>query len=123
MIKRIGKLKQKKGAVLFVVIAIMTLLIAMASTAYYTARGAHNTVVSNYNYSQLYMSAISVGRENISEVIIEIIYRIAAHIRSGSTTSVRLSVCGKFDLYNNTVNCSIDNRCTAVCEFIDYLLV
>lgn len=69
MIKRIGKLKQKKGAVLFVVIAIMTLLIAMASTAYYTARGAHNTVVSNYNYSQLYMSAISVA-DMVSEAVI-----------------------------------------------------
>ena len=70
MIKRIGKLKQKKGAVLFVVIAIMTLLIAMASTAYYTARGAHNTVVSNYNYSQLYMSAISVA-DMVSEAVIK----------------------------------------------------
>lgn len=69
MIKRIGKLKQKKGAVLFVVIAIMTLLIAMASTAYYTAKGAHNTVVSNYNYSQLYVSAISVA-DMISEAVI-----------------------------------------------------
>lgn len=69
MIKRIGKLRQKKGAVLFVVIAIMTLLIAMASTAYYTARGAHNTVVSNYNYSQLYMSAISVA-DMVSEAVI-----------------------------------------------------
>ena len=69
MIKRIGKLKQKKGAVLFVVIAIMTLLIAMASTAYYTARGAHNTVVSNYNYSQLYLSAISVA-DMVSEAVI-----------------------------------------------------
>lgn len=69
MIKRIGKLKQKKGAVLFVVIAVMTLLIAMASTAYYTARGAHNTVVSNYNYSQLYLSAISVA-DMVSEAVI-----------------------------------------------------
>lgn len=69
MIKRIGKLKQQKGAVLFAVIAVMTLLIAMASTAYYTARGAHNTVVSNYNYSQLYMSAISVA-DMISESVI-----------------------------------------------------
>lgn len=69
IIKRIGKLKQQKGAVLFTVIAIMTLLIAMASTAYYTARGAHNTVVSNYNYSQLYISAVSVA-DMISESVI-----------------------------------------------------
>ncbi len=61
LMKRIGKMKQKKGAVLFAVIAVMALLIAMASTAYYTARSAYNSVVSNYNYSQLYLSAISVA--------------------------------------------------------------
>lgn len=61
LMKRIGRMKQKKGAVLFAVIAVMALLIAMASTAYYTARSAYNSVVSNYNYSQLYLSAISVS--------------------------------------------------------------
>ncbi len=61
LMKRISKMRQKKGAVLFAVIAVMTLLIAMASTAYYTARSAYNSVVSNYNYSQLYLSAISVS--------------------------------------------------------------
>lgn len=61
LMKRIGRMKQKKGAVLFAVVAVMALLIAMASTAYYTARSAYNSVVSNYNYSQLYLSAISVS--------------------------------------------------------------
>ena len=61
LMKRIGRMKQKKGAVLFAVIAVMALLITMASTAYYTARSAYNSVVSNYNYSQLYLSAISVS--------------------------------------------------------------
>lgn len=61
IMKRIGRMRQKKGAVLFAVIAVMALLIAMASTAYYTARSAYNSVVSNYNYSQLYLSAISVS--------------------------------------------------------------
>lgn len=61
LMKKIGKMKQKKGAVLFAVIAVMTLLIAMASTAYYTARSAYNSVISNYDYSQLYLSAISVS--------------------------------------------------------------
>lgn len=61
LMKRIGKMKQKKGAVLFAVIAVMSLLIAMASTAYYTAKSAYNSVVSNYDYSQLYLSAISVS--------------------------------------------------------------
>lgn len=61
MMKCIWKMRQKKGAVLFTVVAVMALLIAMASTAYYTARSAYNSVVSNYNYSQLYLSAISVS--------------------------------------------------------------
>lgn len=61
MIKYIGRAKHKKGAVLFAVVCVMALLIAMASTAYYTARSAYNSVVSNYNYSQLYLSAISVA--------------------------------------------------------------
>lgn len=59
--KRISKMKHTKGAVLFAVVAVMALLIAMATTAYYTARSAYNSVVSNYNYSQLYLSAISVS--------------------------------------------------------------
>ncbi len=68
VMKRIGKMKQKKGAVLFAVIAVMALLIAMSTTAYYTARSAYNSVVSNYDYSQLYLSAISVS-DMISEAI------------------------------------------------------
>ena len=59
--KPISRVRRKKGAVLFAVISIMALLIAMASTAYYTARSAYNSVVSNYDYSQLYLSAISVS--------------------------------------------------------------
>lgn len=59
MFRLVYRLKKKHGAVLFAVIAVMALLIAMSTAAYYTARGSYNTVVSNYNYSQLYLSAIS----------------------------------------------------------------
>lgn len=59
MFRFMYRLKKKHGAVLFAVIAVMALLIAMSTAAYYTARGSYNTVVSNYNYSQLYLSAIS----------------------------------------------------------------
>lgn len=59
MFRFVNRLKKKHGAVLFVVIAVMALLIAMSSAAYYTARGSYNTVASSYNYSQLYLSAIS----------------------------------------------------------------
>ncbi len=59
--KRLFRLKRKTGAVLFAVVCVMALLITMATTAYYTARSAYNSVVSNYNYSQLYLSAISVA--------------------------------------------------------------
>ena len=68
MKKRIRRIKRKTGAVLFAVICVMALLIAMASTAYYTARSAYNSVVSNYNYSQLYLSAISVA-DMVSESV------------------------------------------------------
>ncbi len=61
MLKLFYRLKRKHGAVLFFVVAIMSLLIAMATTAYYTARSSYRTVVSNYDYSQLYLSAISVS--------------------------------------------------------------
>lgn len=61
MLKFFYRLKRKHGAVLFFVVAIMSLLIAMATTAYYTARSSYKTVVSNYDYSQLYLSAISVS--------------------------------------------------------------
>ena len=61
MLKFFYRLKRRGGAVLFAVIAIMSLLIAMAITAYFTARSSYNTVVSNYDFSQTYLSAISVG--------------------------------------------------------------
>ncbi len=85
LMKRISKLKHTKGAVLFAVIAVMALLIAMASTAYYTARSAYNTVVSNYNFSQLYLSAISV-----SDMVAEAITNdsVAAATGASPTTGV-----------------------------------
>lgn len=61
MLKFFYRLKRRGGAVLFAVIAIMSLLIAMAVTAYFTARSAYQTVVSNYDFSQMYLSAISVS--------------------------------------------------------------
>lgn len=67
--KPISRVRRKKGAVLFAVIAIMTLLIAMASTAYFTARSSYNSVISNYSYSQLYLSAISVSDMVVEAVI------------------------------------------------------
>lgn len=62
------RLTRKKGAVLFAVIAIMTLLIAMASTAYLTARASYKTVLSNYDFSQMYLSATSVSDMMIAAV-------------------------------------------------------
>lgn len=59
MFRLMYRLKKKHGAVLFAVIAVMALLIAMSTAAYYTARGSYNTVASSYNYSQLYLSAIA----------------------------------------------------------------
>ena len=61
MLKFFYRLTRRKGVVLFAVIAIMTLLIAMASTAYFTARSSYKTVVSNYNFSQMYLAATSVS--------------------------------------------------------------
>ena len=61
MLKFFYRLKRKHGAVLFFVVAVMSLLIAMATTAYYTARSSYQTVVSNYDFSQLYLSATSVS--------------------------------------------------------------
>ncbi|MCM1335083.1 MAG: hypothetical protein NC084_09485 [Bacteroides sp.] len=61
MFRLMYRLKKKHGAVLFMVIGIMALLIAMSTAAYYTARGSYNTVASSYSYSQLYLSAISAA--------------------------------------------------------------
>ncbi len=60
MLKFFYRLKRRGGVVLFMVIAIMTLLIAMATTAYFTARSSYKTVISNYNFSQMYIAATSV---------------------------------------------------------------
>ncbi|MCR4779667.1 MAG: hypothetical protein K5876_01085, partial [Ruminiclostridium sp.] len=61
MLKFFYRLKKRGGVVLFAVIAFMTLLITMASVAYFTARASFNTVVSNYDFSQMYISTTSVS--------------------------------------------------------------
>ncbi len=61
MLKFFYRLKKRRGVVLFAVIGIMTLLIVMASVAYFTARSSYQTVVSNYDFSQTYLSATSVA--------------------------------------------------------------
>jgi hypothetical protein len=74
MLKFFYRLKRRHGVVLFAVIAIMTLLIAMATTAYFTARSSYQTVVSNYDFSQTYLSAIS-----ISDMLIEAVTQDTSH--------------------------------------------
>lgn len=68
MFRLMYRLKKKHGAVLFAVIAVMALLIAMSTAAYFTARGSYNSVASSYSYSQLYLSAISAA-DMISDAI------------------------------------------------------
>lgn len=97
LMKRIGKLRHTKGAVLFAVIAVMALLIAMASTAYYTARSAYNTVVSNYNFSQLYLSAISV-----SDMVAEAITNDSVASATGASPSTG-AVRNNFDDLRNAI--------------------
>lgn len=80
MLKLLYRLRRRNGIVLFAVIAIMTLLIAMASTAYLTARSSYKTVVSNYDYSQLYLSTSS-----ISDMMLEALTQDTSHPLNGST--------------------------------------
>ncbi len=61
ILTKLYRLQKKKGAVLFVVIAMMTLLVIMATTAYMTARSSYKTVINNYDFSQLYLSAVSIS--------------------------------------------------------------
>lgn len=79
MLKYFYRLKRRRGVVLFAVISIMTLLIAAAATAYFTARSSYQTVVSNYDSSQLYLSATSV-----SDMIIEAITQDTSHEKDAS---------------------------------------
>jgi hypothetical protein len=74
MLRFFYRLKRRGGVVLFAVIAIMTLMIAMATTAYLTARASYQTVVSNYDFSQTYLSAIS-----ISDMLIEAVTQDTSH--------------------------------------------
>jgi predicted ribosomally synthesized peptide with SipW-like signal peptide len=61
MLKFFYRLKRRGGVVLFAVIAFMTLLITMATVAYFSARASFNTVISNYDFSQMYISTTSVS--------------------------------------------------------------
>ena len=61
MLKFFYRLRRRRGVVLFAVIAMMTILITMATVAYFTTRTAYQTVVSNYDFSQMYISTTSVS--------------------------------------------------------------
>lgn len=63
---RVKRLRKKAGSVLFIVIIVMAMLIALATGAYYTAYTARLSIVDNYNYSQLYLSATSISDMAIS---------------------------------------------------------
>ena len=85
MLKFFYRLRRRGGVVLFAVIAIMTLLIAMATTAYFTARSSYNTVVSNYDFSQTYLSAISIS-DMVIEAITQDTFMPGADNGDGTTT-------------------------------------
>lgn len=68
MLNKLYRLKKKRGAVLFVVIAMMTLLVIMATAAYYTARSSYKTAINNYDFSQLYLSTVSVSDMMIAAI-------------------------------------------------------
>lgn len=93
MLKFFYRLKRRGGAVLFAVIAIMSLLIAMAITAYFTARSSFNTVVSNYDFSQTYLSAISV-----SDMMIEALTQETYAEKDASNNDIN-----KYDALKNAV--------------------
>ncbi|MDE7234309.1 MAG: hypothetical protein K2N29_04535 [Ruminiclostridium sp.] len=85
MFRLVYRLKKKHGAVLFAVIAVMALLIAMSTAAYYTARGSYNSVASSYNYSQLYLSAISSADMVTAAIMNEAIPSAQGHAVPGSS--------------------------------------
>jgi|GEM_PF-3476435 len=69
MLKFFYRLKRRRGVVLFAVIAMMTLLITMAAVAYFTTRASYKTVISNYDFSQMYISTTSVSDMIISSLL------------------------------------------------------
>lgn len=69
MLKLFYRLKKGKGVVLFAVIAVMTLLITMTSVAYLTARASYQTVISNYDFSQMYISTSTVSDMLIASLV------------------------------------------------------
>ena len=69
MLKLFYRLKKGKGVVLFAVIAVMTLLITMTSVAYLTARSSYQTVISNYDFSQMYISTSTVSDMLIASLV------------------------------------------------------
>ena len=69
MLKFFYRLKRRRGVVLFAVIAMMTILITMATVAYFTTRTAYQTVVSNYDFSQMYISTTSVSDMIIDSLV------------------------------------------------------
>ncbi len=61
MLKFFYRLRRRRGVVLFAVIAMMTVLITMATVAYFTTRTSYQTVMSNYDFSQMYISTTAVS--------------------------------------------------------------
>lgn len=82
MLKFFYRLKKRGGVVLFAVIAFMTLLITMATVAYFSARASYNTVISNYDFSQMYISTTSVS-DMIIDALSETSSKAAPNATSG----------------------------------------
>ncbi len=59
--QRLKRLTSKKGSVLFFVIAIMSVLIVMASALFYAVNSARQEVEAKYSNEQAYQSAIAIN--------------------------------------------------------------
>ena len=68
MKKSIKRLKQNKGSVLFLVLAVMTILIIAASAVYYMVMSNRGSVQTRYDDEQAYQTALSVSN-GVSEYI------------------------------------------------------
>ena len=68
MKKSIKRLKQNKGSVLFLVLAVMTILIIAASAVYYMVMSNRGSVETRYDDEQAYQTALSVSN-GVSEYI------------------------------------------------------
>ena len=89
---RIERLKGNSGSILFIVLLVMTVLIVLASAAYYTVNANRSELVTEYTDTQTYTSATAISK------------MVSSALQGETTDATKNSFTDLQDLVSNLTN-------------------